>query len=545
MHGVRKRMRLFQLPSAPVSASPGKRRRLWAFLIALPACAALPAMLFQYFLYRENLAAAHENLPLTAPLHKADRVLIVSPHCDDETLGAGGTIAQARKLGARVQVVFMTNGDGSRSTQLVAEARALRQEANLKNLLPRRVGSTPDNTASDNTAPDNTAPDDATTKAASSKNLFQDIAAMRRREAIAACKTLGVAESDVIFLGYPDGGTRAMWEKHWAPKNAYFSPYTKTARSPYSFSKTKNASYSGAQAMRDLENIMRDFAPTVVMTTHPADTHPDHWAAFSYTSAALERLRLDENPKIRAMASRAKTRTFLVHHGFWPVPHGYHPKAVLAPPASLEKCGTRWQSELLSQTAQNAKKSALEKYTSQMVWTPHYLRSFLRRNELFGIVPVATIQNSKFKTQNSKLIEDSPSDSSWRDRWPAADIESVSCQSAPGVLRLQTQLAGAASARVHYQFSVHVITSNEVTAWTIDARRDGETLRATLQKNGDNRESSKIALSGQLAADGFAFDVLRPGPGVLPVPATLLVSASTAVGKTRLDQTPTGILRLQ
>jgi LmbE family N-acetylglucosaminyl deacetylase len=494
-------------------------------LIALPACAALPVMLFQYFLYRDNLAVANEKLPITAPLKKTDRVLIVSPHCDDETLGAGGAMAQARKIGARVQVVFITNGDGSRSTQLVAEARALRQDVNLKNLLPRQGGST--------------------SAAGASGNLFQNIAAMRRREALAACRELGIAQSDVIFLGYPDGGTRAMWEKNWTPKNAYFSPYTKTSHSPYDFSKTKNAPYSGAQVARDLEEIMRGFAPTLVLTTHPADTHPDHWAAFAYSMAALERLRLDKNPTTRAAASRTRLLTFLVHHGFWPAPHGYRPNAVLAPPASLEKCGTRWQSEPLSRAAQDAKKSALEKYTSQLVWTPQYLRSFLRRNELFGQVPIVSFQHSALSTQRSALIKDSPSDSSWRDRWPTADIQSVDCQTAAGVLRLQTQLASASSARVHYRFSLHAIASTGITAWTIDARRDGAKLRATLQSNGDNRESSKIALNGELTSDGFSFDLPCATLGVLPVPATLLVSAATSVGSTRLDQSPTGILRLR
>jgi LmbE family N-acetylglucosaminyl deacetylase len=377
-------MSLFQRPHSTVLPAPKKRHRLWTFLIALPACAAVPAMLFQYFLYRDNLAVANEKLPVTAPLKKTDRVLIVSPHCDDETLGAGGAMAQARKTGARVQVVFITNGDGSRSTQLVAEARALRRDVSFQKLLARQDGST--------------------STARAPRNLFQNIAAMRRREALAACQKLGIAQSDVIFLGYPDGGTRAMWEKNWTQNNAYFSPYTKTARSPYDFSKTKNAPYSGVQVARDLEKIMRDFAPTLVLTTHPADTHPDHWAAFAYSSAALERLRLDENKNTRAGAARAKLLTFLVHHGFWPAPHGYKPSAVLAPPASLEKCGTRWQSEPLSRAAQSTKKSALEKYTSQLVWTPQYLRSFLRRNELFGQVPIAVARNSKLKTQNSSTI---------------------------------------------------------------------------------------------------------------------------------------------
>jgi hypothetical protein len=121
----------------------------------------------------------------------------------------------------------------------------------------------------------------------------------------------------------------------------------------------------------------------------------------------------------------------------------------------------------------------------------------------------------------------------------------VDCQVTPGVLRLQTRLAGASSGRVHYRFSIHAITKTGITAWTIDARREGAKLRATLQSNGDDRESSKTTLNGQLTSEGFSFDVPRATLGVLPAPATLLASAATSVGQTRLDQSPTGILRLE
>ena len=40
------------------------------------------------------------------------RVLVVAPHPDDESLGAGGIIQAALAGGGRVHVLFMTNGDG-------------------------------------------------------------------------------------------------------------------------------------------------------------------------------------------------------------------------------------------------------------------------------------------------------------------------------------------------------------------------------------------------------------------------------------------------
>ncbi|HHY98975.1 MAG TPA: hypothetical protein GX509_09585 [Firmicutes bacterium] len=41
-----------------------------------------------------------------------DRLLIIAPHCDDETLAAGGAHHDAVRLGAKAYVAVVTNGDG-------------------------------------------------------------------------------------------------------------------------------------------------------------------------------------------------------------------------------------------------------------------------------------------------------------------------------------------------------------------------------------------------------------------------------------------------
>jgi hypothetical protein len=40
------------------------------------------------------------------------RLLILAPHCDDETLGSAGLIQVAERAGIEVRVVIATNGDG-------------------------------------------------------------------------------------------------------------------------------------------------------------------------------------------------------------------------------------------------------------------------------------------------------------------------------------------------------------------------------------------------------------------------------------------------
>lgn len=317
-----------------------KKRTLLALAILL--CAVTPFALFQIQLYRRNLAMARVVLPALPVLTAQDRLLVLSPHPDDETLGAGGTIADARRRGIAVRIVFLTNGDGSRSTQIA------------ENLRQRRL------------------------------NSFQELAKLRQKEAANAAHALGVDAKDLIFLGYPDGGTNELLTRHWSPNNLYCSPFTGANRVPYDNARTPHVPYCGTQTLDDLTAVLREFRPTVIITTHPRDTHPDHHAAYEFVAKALEKLR--HNPH-ETWAKRARLLTFIVHHGLWPVPYGFRPDATLSPPADL-KDGTKWMRAPLDATSRQSKKAALEAYPSQLATTPNFLRSFLRRNELFGgVVP--------------------------------------------------------------------------------------------------------------------------------------------------------------
>jgi len=53
--------------------------------------------------------------------------IVFSPHQDDETLGCGGTILKKRQLGARVQVVYMTDGAASPPTTPVPDLKLVRE----------------------------------------------------------------------------------------------------------------------------------------------------------------------------------------------------------------------------------------------------------------------------------------------------------------------------------------------------------------------------------------------------------------------------------
>jgi LmbE family N-acetylglucosaminyl deacetylase len=461
----------------------------------------------------------HAVLPAAPALLATDRLLVISPHCDDETLGAGGTIAAARSRGIPVRVVFLTNGDGSLSTQIVEDAHRPGQ------LLSRRKS-------------------------------FLRMAKTRQREARAALHQLGVKDDDIIFLGYPDGGTRFMWERNWLPSTPYRSGYTGTTASPYDNSPTPGAIYCGQQALQDVTRAIVAWRPTVVLTTHPGDTHPDHYAAYAYTRAALEMLRLRDGAEYSG--GRVRLLAFLIHQGMWPVPHGYHPDAPLAPPAALQKTGTRWLQAPLPAEARAAKKSALECYVSQLAFTPYYLRSFVRRNELFGVVPALTEgdENERWdETQAGDVVlppvaSDGLRGTPLQELWPAADIKNVTLAAFPATRRwpshltLRVTMARAASARLHYRVALHVVTAQATRPYRLDLFYAQGQWQATLREVAVSN-APVWAAPVEIAEGGLDVRLLRAALRLKSSQsATLLVAATSLAGRTTLDRSSLGALRL-
>jgi len=102
------------------------------------------------------------NLALTPN----DRLLVLAPHPDDESVATGGLLQHALEVGSRALVVFFTDGDNNPWAQRATELRW-------------RIGP-------------------------ADRARF---AVRRRGEVRAALERLGVPISDARFLGFPDQGT--------------------------------------------------------------------------------------------------------------------------------------------------------------------------------------------------------------------------------------------------------------------------------------------------------------------------------------------------
>jgi len=200
------------------------------------------------------MAAGHEMLPQAASAAEPLReTLIIAPHSDDEAIGCTALMLRALARNERIAIVVVTAGDGFPKA---AAAAAQKPIAELK-------------------------PSD-----------YDALAALRQRHTLEAITSLGIAAGDIFFLGYPDGGLRAMYEADGTIP--FKQPYTtRTAtygivRPDYHSIKHQEAApYVKSSVVADLAEIIRTRAPRAIFTTLDVDTHADHRAVALFVRDAV------------------------------------------------------------------------------------------------------------------------------------------------------------------------------------------------------------------------------------------------------------------
>lgn len=274
-----------------------------------------------------------------------DRVLILAPHPDDESIATSGVIQNCVRQKTPCKIVYFTNGDNNELSFIVYEKRIVFK-----------------------------------------KRAFVYMGEMRRKEAVSAMKYLGLKEDDLVFLGYPDFGTLQIFMKYWNSQKPYRSMLTRVTRVPYKDSFSYGAPYTGQSILNDLERIILSFRPTKIFVSHPADTNRDHRALNLFLHVALWDLK--------GKIADPKVYPYLVHVVRWPMPRGFRPNLELKPPAVLDFPDMRWLTLGLTQEETWTKRRGISYYRSQIRYAPSYLYSFARKNELFGFVPAVTLKKS-------------------------------------------------------------------------------------------------------------------------------------------------------
>lgn len=276
---------------------------------------------------------ADDSVMSPVEITSEDRILILAPHPDDEVLGAAGIMQRAVHLKVPLKVVFLTYGDSNQWSFLLYRKHFV--------IMPKAV---------------------------------QKMGDVRRQEAIAAASILGVDEKNLTFLGYPDFGTMNIWTAHWNDRKALTSMLTRVKHVPYASALRPGAPYKGEEILQDVRKIIRDFKPTKIFLSHPADHNGDHRSLYLFTRVAL----WDED-----MENDVQLFPYLIHYMGWPKPFGYHPEFSLNPPEAFQK-SIRWQEYRLTKSELEFKKAALKAHKTQYASSRSYLSSFVRQNEIFG-----------------------------------------------------------------------------------------------------------------------------------------------------------------
>jgi len=269
------------------------------------------------------------NIP-NVILSKDDRILIMAPHPDDESVATGGLIQDALDKKIPVHVVFFTYGDFNVWSYTVFQKIPMLTPSQALNLGEIRHG-----------------------------------------EALNAIKNLGLSEANVTFLGYPDYGTSEILYYHWRESLPYAGILTRKTSVPYSTALNPDSPYKGESIMSDIESVINDFNPTKIFVSHPDDHHPDHRALFVFTTVSLW-----------DMERNIEVHPYLVHYRQWPSPLGYYPGYFLNPPSYDD--GITWKELPIPYRDTMTKYSALKNHVTQYESNKKYLNSFIRTNEIYG-----------------------------------------------------------------------------------------------------------------------------------------------------------------
>jgi len=261
-----------------------------------------------------------------------ERLLVLSPHPDDETLCCAGAIQQALRAGGQAYVLWFTSGDGFEwDTTLV--------EHTLRPLGPASI----------------------------------ELGNRRMLEARKAAGILGIPAAHLYFLGYPDRGLLKMISE---PSRLNRSPFTGADAVPYSQTLSPGAAYTGENLERDFEKVLDVVKPTLVLAPSPRDAHPDHQAVAELALRVLGR-----------RGELGHLRYWIVHGGLeWPLPKGLHENLPLEPPPRGR--GLSWERLDLSAQEQMVKLEATRAHASQMKLLSRFMLAFIRQNELFSTTPL-------------------------------------------------------------------------------------------------------------------------------------------------------------
>lgn len=414
-----------------------------------------------------------------------NRLLVVAPHPDDEGLATAGLIKRCLSDGRDVLVLLVTCGDGSKKA---AERFFKVPDANHEDM--RKLGLE------------------------------------RSRETRNAMRALGLPEDRLVFLGYPDGGTNALWDFNWDPDNLHTGA-NGADHSPYPFVYEKGAPYCGESLLNNILSIMGDFKPTAVVYPDPTDTHHDHWAVNAFVQYAFVKL-----------GYRGGQYTYLVHYPYFPDPQRYCPNRYILPPATVLASDAPWLSFPLTGAEEEEKGKVIEMYTAPLQDLGRVMKAFIRGNELFGTGQVLCVTASTparsglshSSTYNVNL-PDPGYTAKLRNRGPRPMFEEVILSATGDTATMTLAAKRPLDPKLAYIFHLRIF--NRTSVGRLDVLVN-EGLTACLQP-----AENSIVLTDRVPArfDGDKLQIEIP-VALFEDAGQCMVSVDTVLGSERVRKTP-------
>jgi LmbE family N-acetylglucosaminyl deacetylase len=289
-------------------------------------------------------------------VHTGERLLVVAPHPDDESLGTGGSIQRVLSTNGTVRIVTLTAGDGY--------VEAVEQETGLPRPRPSQ---------------------------------YLAYGEQRLKEVQEAVRQLGGGRIHLDLLAFPDGGLRPLLHAHWAKLHPERSSTTDVSRPPYPEAEDHHLQYDGTDLRNKLVSILRETRPTIVAYPDPLDLHPDHNAAGLFTMLALDDWC---GSSAKKPAPRPRLLAYLVHWKDWPdwpdewdqrTPPPYATAPPLFLPASLPARGLARVALTLTDEEIRVKHAALALHVTQQQVIPYLLALFVRQTEPFTVMTGAQL----------------------------------------------------------------------------------------------------------------------------------------------------------
>jgi LmbE family N-acetylglucosaminyl deacetylase len=285
---------------------------------------------------------------------RGERLLVVAPHPDDETIAAGGLMQRVIARGGTVAVVLVTAGDGF--------VDAVEREYRTEHPRPGQ---------------------------------FIAYGERRVAESRAAMHALDSSRIEIRLLGFPDGGLAELLRSHWQRSHPWRSRTTGAADPPYDRETlAPDLPYDGSDLRHELAQVLRSTRPTLIALPDPRDTHPDHRATGVFALLAAADARRDA-PRHRA----PRLLSYLVHWPAWPPAWD-----VLAPSAADERLALDLPANLadgdvarldLDDREIDRKRVAMAKYASQQAVSAGFLAAFVRRTEPFRLLGEADLRAAR------------------------------------------------------------------------------------------------------------------------------------------------------